>query len=60
MRMVSGFPYGPVYTVLTDAWRWCFIFAVLTKVFVYCGIGILASGGMPIFFELIGWGMRVR
>ncbi|THG98896.1 hypothetical protein EW026_g3372 [Hermanssonia centrifuga] len=33
---------------------------VLTKVVVYCGIGMLASGGMPIFFEVIGWGMRAN
>ncbi|KAF7797379.1 hypothetical protein EIP86_008574 [Pleurotus ostreatoroseus] len=33
---------------------------VLTKVFVYAGIGFIASGGMPIFFELVGWGMRAR
>ncbi|KAK7685024.1 hypothetical protein QCA50_011859 [Cerrena zonata] len=31
---------------------------VLTKVFVYCGIGIVASGVMPIVFELFGWGLR--
>jgi len=30
---------------------------VLTKVFVYCGIGILASGVMPVLFEVIGWGL---
>ncbi|KAF7799313.1 hypothetical protein EIP86_010545 [Pleurotus ostreatoroseus] len=31
---------------------------VVTKILVYSGIGALASGGMPIFFELIGWGIR--
>ncbi|KAI0784107.1 PAP2 superfamily-domain-containing protein [Abortiporus biennis] len=31
---------------------------VLTKVFVYCGIGIIASGVMPIVFELLGWGIN--
>jgi len=30
---------------------------VLTKVFVYCGIGALATGGIPVVFELIGWGL---
>ena len=30
---------------------------VLTKVFVYCGIGILAMGVMPVVFEVIGWGL---
>lgn len=30
---------------------------VLTKVFVYCGIGILATGVMPVVFEVIGWGL---
>ncbi|KAI0341413.1 hypothetical protein BDW22DRAFT_1332802 [Trametopsis cervina] len=30
---------------------------VLTKVFVYCGIGILATGVMPAVFEVIGWGL---
>ncbi|EKM56390.1 uncharacterized protein PHACADRAFT_253476 [Phanerochaete carnosa HHB-10118-sp] len=30
---------------------------VLTKVFVYCGIGILSSGVMPVVFEVIGWGL---
>lgn len=29
---------------------------VLTKVFVYCGIGIIATGVMPIMFEVAGWG----
>ncbi|CAL1708535.1 unnamed protein product [Somion occarium] len=31
---------------------------VLTKVFVYCGIGIIAIGVMPVIFELLGWGLR--
>lgn len=31
--------------------------AVLTKVFVYCGIGMLASGVMPVMFEVVGWGL---
>lgn len=30
---------------------------VLTKVFVYCGIAILACGVMPVLFEVIGWGL---
>ncbi|KAI0088976.1 PAP2 superfamily-domain-containing protein [Irpex rosettiformis] len=30
---------------------------VLTKVFVYCGIAILATGVMPVVFEVIGWGL---
>ncbi|KAI0687708.1 hypothetical protein BC835DRAFT_1286229 [Cytidiella melzeri] len=30
---------------------------VLTKVFVYCGIGILATGVIPVVFEVIGWGL---
>ncbi|KAL1941837.1 hypothetical protein VTO73DRAFT_6837 [Trametes versicolor] len=30
---------------------------VLTKVFVYCGIGMLAAGGIPIMFEVLGWGL---
>ncbi|KAI0917490.1 hypothetical protein AcV5_007972 [Taiwanofungus camphoratus] len=33
---------------------------VLTKVFVYCGIGILACGVIPIMFELLGWGVRAN
>lgn len=32
---------------------------VVTKILVYSGIGALASGGMPIIFELIGWGIRL-
>lgn len=31
---------------------------VLTKVFVYCGIAILATGVIPIMFEVLGWGVR--
>ncbi|KAL6301478.1 hypothetical protein BKA93DRAFT_797667 [Sparassis latifolia] len=29
---------------------------VLTKVFVYCGIALMSCGGIPIVFELLGWG----
>ncbi|KAI0945106.1 hypothetical protein AcV7_001736 [Taiwanofungus camphoratus] len=32
---------------------------VLTKVFVYFGIGVLASGIIPLMFEVLGWGVRV-
>lgn len=35
-----------------------FFFLVLTKVFVYCGISILACGVMPVVFVLLGWGLR--
>lgn len=35
-----------------------FLPIVLTKVFVYCGIGIIATGVMPIVFELVGWGLK--
>jgi len=31
---------------------------VLTKVFVYCGIGIVATNIMPIVFEVVGWGLH--
>ncbi|TFK70137.1 hypothetical protein BDN72DRAFT_959047 [Pluteus cervinus] len=31
---------------------------VLTKVFVYVGIGFLACEGVPVMFELVGWGVR--
>ncbi|KAG7087336.1 hypothetical protein E1B28_013312 [Marasmius oreades] len=31
---------------------------VLTKVIVYAGIGALATGGIPMGFELLGWGVR--
>ncbi|EJF56556.1 hypothetical protein DICSQDRAFT_71301 [Dichomitus squalens LYAD-421 SS1] len=31
---------------------------VLTKVFVYCGIGILAPGVIPVMFEILGWGVK--
>ncbi|KAI9567968.1 PAP2 superfamily-domain-containing protein [Boletus coccyginus] len=31
---------------------------VLTKVVVYAGIGIISAEGMPLFFSLIGWGIR--
>ncbi|TCD68717.1 hypothetical protein EIP91_010001 [Steccherinum ochraceum] len=33
---------------------------VLTKVFVYCGIAVMATGVMPVAFTLLGWGLRVR
>lgn len=33
--------------------------AVLTKVFVYCGIGILANSGIPVIFEVLGWGVKM-
>ncbi|KZT07942.1 uncharacterized protein LAESUDRAFT_677144 [Laetiporus sulphureus 93-53] len=32
---------------------------VLTKVIVYCGIGMLACGFIPVMFEVLGWGVRV-
>ncbi|KAK7046938.1 sphingosine-1-phosphate phosphatase [Favolaschia claudopus] len=32
--------------------------AVLTKVFVYAGIGLLACEVMPVLFEIFGWGVR--
>jgi len=32
---------------------------VLTKVFVYCGIGILANSGIPVIFEVLGWGVKM-
>ncbi|KAH9932312.1 uncharacterized protein B0H18DRAFT_987534 [Fomitopsis serialis] len=32
---------------------------VLTKVIVYCGIGMLACGFIPVMFEALGWGLRV-
>ncbi|KAH9930487.1 PAP2 superfamily-domain-containing protein [Epithele typhae] len=32
---------------------------VLTKVFVYCGIGMVATGVVPILFEVLGWGVRM-
>ncbi|KAH0834680.1 hypothetical protein J3R83DRAFT_10204 [Lanmaoa asiatica] len=31
---------------------------VLTKVVVYAGIGIISAEGMPLFFSLIGWGIK--
>ncbi|KAI0674656.1 PAP2-domain-containing protein [Trametes maxima] len=31
---------------------------VLTKVFVYCGIGMLAAGAIPVMFEVLGWGVK--
>jgi len=31
---------------------------VLTKVVVYCGIALLASTGLPVFFEVVGWGVK--
>ncbi|TFK89254.1 hypothetical protein K466DRAFT_584798 [Polyporus arcularius HHB13444] len=31
---------------------------VLTKVFVYCGIGIMAVGVIPVMFEVLGWGVK--
>ncbi|TFY53347.1 hypothetical protein EVJ58_g9506 [Rhodofomes roseus] len=33
---------------------------VLTKVIVYCGIGMLACGLIPVMFEMLGWGVRVN
>ncbi|PCH44674.1 hypothetical protein WOLCODRAFT_139137 [Wolfiporia cocos MD-104 SS10] len=33
---------------------------VLTKVIVYCGIGMLACGVIPVMFEALGWGLRVN
>lgn len=33
---------------------------VLTKVFVYCGIGMLACGIIPVMFEVLGWGVHLR
>ncbi|KAH8101950.1 hypothetical protein BXZ70DRAFT_932625 [Cristinia sonorae] len=30
---------------------------VLTKVFVYCGIAVVATGVMPVVFAIIGWGL---
>ncbi|EPT05772.1 hypothetical protein FOMPIDRAFT_1045084 [Fomitopsis schrenkii] len=33
---------------------------VLAKVFVYCGIGMLACGIIPVMFEVLGWGVRLR
>lgn len=32
---------------------------VLTKVFVYSGIGILATEALPAFFDAVGWGVGV-
>ncbi|OCH86020.1 hypothetical protein OBBRIDRAFT_738818 [Obba rivulosa] len=32
---------------------------VLTKVFVYCGIGMLAGSGIPVMFEILGWGVKL-
>ena len=32
--------------------------AVLTKVFVYSGIGIVAVGVVPVMFEILGWGVK--
>ena len=32
--------------------------AVLTKVFVYCGIGMLGGGAIPVMFEVLGWGVK--
>ncbi|KAI0360328.1 PAP2-domain-containing protein [Trametes cingulata] len=31
---------------------------VLTKVFVYCGIGMLGGGAIPVMFEVLGWGVK--
>ncbi|THH08409.1 hypothetical protein EW145_g2722 [Phellinidium pouzarii] len=31
---------------------------VLTKVIVYAGIGILATGPVPVMFEILGWGVH--
>jgi len=31
---------------------------VLTKVVVYAGIGMISAEGMPLFFSLIGWGIK--
>ncbi|KAM5541821.1 hypothetical protein V8D89_004550 [Ganoderma adspersum] len=31
---------------------------VLTKVFVYCGIGIMSAGVIPVMFEILGWGVK--
>lgn len=31
---------------------------VLTKVFVYSGIAILACSFVPVLFEVIGWGVK--
>ncbi|KAI8971283.1 PAP2-domain-containing protein [Trametes punicea] len=31
---------------------------VLTKVFVYCGIGVLGGGAIPVMFEVLGWGVK--
>ncbi|KAI0634711.1 PAP2-domain-containing protein [Trametes polyzona] len=33
---------------------------VLTKVFVYCGIGMLGGGAIPVMFEVLGWGVRTH
>ena len=38
---------------LTRAWT------VLTKVFVYCGIGMVATGVVPVMFEVLGWGVKM-
>ena len=32
---------------------------VLTKVFVYCGIGMVATGVVPVMFEVLGWGVKM-
>ena len=34
-------------------------FAVLTKVFVYCGIGMVSAGVVPVMFEVLGWGVKM-
>ncbi|KAI0824912.1 PAP2-domain-containing protein [Trametes gibbosa] len=33
---------------------------VLTKVFVYCGIGMLGGGAIPVMFEVLGWGVKTH
>lgn len=33
---------------------------VLTKVFVYCGIAVIATGVMPVTFTVLGWGLRIQ
>ena len=58
-RTVSG-PDAYHAGYLTNGGVSSFPRTVLTKVFVYCGIAFLAVGGMPVFFELIGWGMRIQ
>ena len=49
-------PFHPQSVALRLTTRVC---VVLTKVFVYCGIGMVATGVVPVMFEVLGWGVKM-